>query len=77
MPFETNQELEDTIEAIAEESKVMALGLTTDNIISMVDQQLGFKPSRSTVARVLRRLGIDTSGKGKKIWAWKHKPTHE
>ena len=77
MPFENNQELEDTIEAIAEESKVMALGLTTDDIIGMVKTQLGFAPSRSTVARVLRRIGIDTGGKGKKIWAWKHKESHE
>jgi hypothetical protein len=72
MPFETNQDLEATIEAIAEESKVMALGLSTDDIRRMVKVQLGFEPSRSTVQRVLRRLGIDNGGKQKKTWVYQH-----
>jgi hypothetical protein len=32
--------------------------------------QLGFVPSTSTVARVLRRLGVDTTNGGKHRWQW-------
>ena len=71
MPFQINQELEDIILEIAEDAKVMALGLTTVQIGLMVKDRLGFEPSKSTIARVLRRLGIDTESKAKKQWTWK------
>jgi len=66
---ETNKQLEEAIELIANESKVMALGLTVRQIQDLVKAQLGFEPSTSTVTRVLRRLGIDTYD-GKHRWQW-------
>lgn len=73
MPPQVNQELEDTIEKIAVENKVLALGLTIQQIQVMVKTQLGFAPSTSTVTRVLRRLGIDTTSGGKHRWQWGRK----
>ena len=70
MPPPINKDLETVIENIANESKVMALGLTIRQIQDLVKIELGFEPATSTVARVLRRLGIDTTHEGKHRWQW-------
>lgn len=64
------KDLEETIETIVSQNKVMALGLTVRQIQDLVKTQLGFEPSTSTVARVLRRLGVDTTNGGKHRWQW-------
>jgi len=74
MPFEKNQELEEVIESVANESKLTTMALSVRDIQRMVKAQLGFEPSTSTVTRVLRRLGIDTATSGSRHnWVWRHK----
>ncbi len=70
MPPPINKELEQVIETIVSQNKVMALGLTVRQIQELANTQLGFVPSTSTFARVLRRLGVDTTNGGKHRWQW-------
>ena len=70
MPFVIDTDLEHEIEQIAKASTVKTLGLTTEDIIERLKVK-GYTPTRATVARVLRRIGIDNNGKGMKIWYWK------
>jgi transposase len=72
MPPEINKELEQVIEEIATESKLVTMGLTIRQIQEAVHIKLGFKPATSTVSRVLRRLGIDTNNHPHK-WTWGRK----
>ena len=68
MPVEKDQDLEDVIAEIAEKSQRLVLSVTVRDIQSQVYQELKRKPSTSTVARVLRRLGLDTTKKGSHQW---------
>ena len=72
MPPPINQKLEDAIEQIANENKMMTMGLTVRDIQGIVKQQLGFEPATSTITRVLRRLGIDNE-EHTHHWKWKAK----
>ena len=72
MPPPFNKELEEAIERIANGSKVTVMGLTVRDIQGIVKMQLGFEPATSTVARVLKRLGIDNDDH-RHSWKWKTK----
>lgn len=72
-----NQELEDVISGIAKENHEYTMNLSVRDIQAMIKAQLGYEPSTSTVAKILRDLGYDTKQAGRRSWVYKHKESHE
>jgi len=75
-PFEINKQLEEAIEEVATSNRSIMLGASVRDIQKAVKQRLGFAPSTSTVARVLRRLGLDNVSHKHK-WSWTKKESDE
>jgi len=69
MPFEVNKNIEEAIEEVVTSSRSVMLGASIRDIQKAVKARLGFEPSTSTVARVLRRLGLDNTMHRHK-WSW-------
>ena len=69
MPRPINEKLEEAIEQIANENKTVTMALTTRDIKERVQKQFGLNPATSTIARVLRRLGI-SNDEHSHHWKW-------
>jgi len=69
MPFEINKDLEECIEEVATSSRAVMMGASLRDIQAAVKVRMGYEPSTSTVARVLRRLGLDNQMHRHK-WSW-------
>ena len=62
--------LRKTIEAIANESKLMTMHLSLRDIKKMVNKQLGISVSPATIASILREIGYETENR-KSNWVEK------
>lgn len=71
MPRLLDDKLREAIRGIVDVETQQTMPLSCREIANQARRILGYKPSTSTVAIILRELGLDTQA-GHSRWAYKH-----